>query len=83
MRSANVVPVTDNDRRRNQYQQAQGDQQLGSDTGTVPLFEGNTPQGAEDDDAGHVQRPTGKFEAPHLRLAHGVEEKLHVPGGSG
>ena len=37
------------------------------------------PRGAEDDDAGHVQRPTGKSVFADLRLAHGVEEELEIP----
>jgi hypothetical protein len=39
-----------------------------------PFLEENTPQRAEDDDARHVERPTGKFVVAHL-----VEEKLEIP----
>src|ERR1035441_5273756 len=45
-----------------------------------PFSEGNSPQSAEDDDAGHVQRPARKLVATHLRFAHGVKEELQVPG---
>src|SRR5262249_37852176 len=51
--------------------------------GALPLFEADSPKAAEDDDAGHVERPTGKSVAPHLTLAHGVEEELEIPGRSG
>jgi len=46
--------------------------------------EGYAPEGAEDDDAGHVEGPAGEavFFA-HLGFAHGVEEELQVPGESG
>src|SRR4030042_526393 len=47
------------------------------------LPEGDAPERAENDDAGHVNRPAGEFVLAHLRLAHGVEEKLQVPGDSG
>jgi hypothetical protein len=38
------------------------------------------PEAAQNDGAGHVQGPTGRFVAAHLRFAHGVEEKLETPG---
>ena len=62
--------------------QAERHQQPGLAARAFPFFQRDTPQRAEDDDAGHVQRPTGEFVSSHLGLAHGVEEKLHVPGGA-
>ena len=47
--------------------------------GPLPLLEHNAPERAEDDDAGHVERPTGELVFAHLCLAHAVEEELHVP----
>jgi hypothetical protein len=80
--AANVISVADNHRRGDQYQQAQHDEEHCSGTGALPFFQSNTPQGAEDDDAGHMQCPTGELKAAHLRFPHGVKEKLHVPRGS-
>src|SRR5579859_2074508 len=48
-----------------------------------PLSETQSPQRAENDDAGHMQRPARKTITAHLRLAHGVKEKLKIPRGSG
>ena len=56
---------------------------MGSLAGSFPLVEINAPQRAENDDAGHVQAPTGKAKLSHLGLAHGIEEELHVPASAG
>ena len=82
-RYADVISIADNHGRTHQYQQAEYDEEFGAASGTLPLVQRNPPQSAEDDDAGHVQSPTGKLVSSHLGLAHGVEEKLHVPGGAG
>src|SRR5579863_6025861 len=49
----------------------------------APLLETKAPERAKDNDAGHVQSPTGKTVFAHLRFAHGVEKELEIPGGSG
>ena len=41
------------------------------------------PHGRKDDDARHVYGPAREAVAPHLRLAHRVEEKLEVPRCAG
>ena len=56
---------------------------MGLFAGALPFMENPTPHGAEDNDAGHVQRPACEAEPAHLRLAHGVEEELEVPCGAG
>src|SRR5579872_7562983 len=48
--------------------------------GAVPFAKCDSPKCAENDDARHVKRPTGELVGSHLCFAHGVEEKLHVPG---
>ena len=53
---------------------------MGLATSPFPFVEYPTPHGAENNDAGHVQRPTGKTVPSHLGLAHGVEKELEVPG---
>jgi hypothetical protein len=82
-RPANVVAVTDKDRRANQNKQADCNQQPGSATGALPFFQSDSPQRAENDDSGHRQCPTGELVPSHLCLAHGVKEKLLVPGRAG
>src|SRR5579863_10042207 len=37
------------------------------------------PHRAENDDAGHVQRPRSEIVFAHLRCAHRVEKELKVP----
>lgn len=81
--TANVISVADNHRRGDQYQQAQHDEEHCFGPRALPFFQRKTPQGAEDDDAGHMQCPTGELKAAHLRFPHGVKEKLQVPGGPG
>ena len=41
------------------------------------------PHRTKDDDARHMQGPTGEPVLTHLRFAHGVKEELEVPGGPG
>ena len=53
-----IVTVPHDDGRADQDKQSHRDQQLGSATNTAPLFQRDPPQGAEDDNAGHVQGPT-------------------------
>src|SRR5450755_73500 len=78
-----VIPIPDDDRGRHQHKQARRDQKPGTRADALPFVQRNSPERAEDNDAGHVQRPTGKLEGAHLGFAHGVEEELHVPGGAG
>ena len=80
---AEVVAVADDGGGRDQHQEAAGDQRFGSAAGASPFVQRDAPQGAEDDDAGHVQGPTGELVRAHLRLAHGVEEELEIPGDAG
>ena len=58
-------------------------QGAGACTGAFPFFKTNSPERAEDNDAGYVEGPAGKFVADHLAFAHSVEEELEVPGGPG
>src|SRR6202521_3779641 len=81
-RPANVVAVAYDYGGTYQNQQAECHQKFGSSARASPLFQSDAPQCAENDDAGHVQRPTGELVPSHLGLTHGVEEKLHVPDGA-
>ena len=47
--------------------------------GAFPFVKIEPPASAENNDARHVQGPTGKTEFAHLRLAHRVKEKLQIP----
>ena len=78
-----IVAVADDDGGGDENEEAERDEQFCFGAGAFPFLERDAPQRAEDDDAGHVEGPTGKFEAAHLGFAHGVEEKLEVPGGAG
>jgi len=50
---------------------------------SAPLVQCDAPERTEDDDTGHVERPTGEaILLAHLRLAHGVKEELQIPGES-
>lgn len=82
MGSADIISVAYNHCRGDQYQQAQHYEEHCLGTGALPFFQRKTLQGAEDDDAGHMQCPAGELKAAHLRFAHGVKEKLHVPSRS-
>src|SRR5262249_10191686 len=74
-----IVAVSDNYRRRNQKKKRQRQQRSCSDSSTFPFFKSDAPKAAEDDDAGHVQRPAGEAIAVYLTLVHGVEEELEIP----
>lgn len=79
---AEKISVTDDYGRGDQQEQGQGEKRRGAGSRAFPLFEANAPKGAEDDDTGHVQRPTREAIAAHLALTHRVEEELEVPGGA-
>ena len=66
---------------RGEYQRPDSapDQAARAPRRSSPLLEGETPDGREDNDAGHMQGPAGKAEGPHLALAHRVEKELEVP----
>src|SRR5207245_670877 len=49
----------------------------------LPFLEPETPQGTEDDDARHMESPTGESVLSHLCFAHGVEEELEIPRCAG
>ena len=68
------------DRRRGcERPQAPRDEAVRAPARAAPLLQRQPPQRAKNDDARHVQCPRGEAEAAHLRLAHGVEEKLEIP----
>ena len=79
---AEIVAVADDDGGSDENEQAESDEELCFCAGAFPFLESDAPERAEDNDAGHVESPTGEFEAAHLRFAHGVKEKLKIPGGS-
>ena len=74
-----VVAVADDDGGADEKEEAGGYQGFGAAAGSAPLFEGEAPEGGEEDDAGHVEGPAGEVVLAHLGLAHGVEEELEVP----
>src|SRR5882757_995573 len=74
-----VASVTDNDSRADKQQQAAGDEEARAAAGVLPFLEGDTPEVGEDDDAGHVEGPTGEVVFAHLVGAEGVEKELEVP----
>jgi len=80
---AEVVAVADDDGGSDEDEEAERDERFCASARAFPFLEGDAPERAEDDDAGHVKRPTGKFEAAHLGFAHGVKEKLEIPSGAG
>ena len=48
-----------------------------------PLFEKEPPHIAEQDQHGHVQRPTGETELiAHVEMPHPVKEELEIPEGA-
>ncbi len=73
------ITVADNHRGHHQDGQTEEERGLRFAAASLPLFECDAPQRAEDDDAGHMQCPAGEFEVSHLGLAHAVEEELQVP----
>ena len=70
---------TNNDGRKDEGGDAAGDEQVSLLARAFPFVKDPAPHGAEDDDAGHVQSPTGESVFVHLRLAHRVEEELEIP----
>src|SRR5580704_15609894 len=77
------ISVADNHCGANEQDQRQGEKTHRRSSRAAPLLETQPPKRAEDDDAGHVQSPTGKAVFAHLGFAHGVEKELEIPGGSG
>src|SRR5271157_1207465 len=74
------VAVADDHGRSDEHEQGKSDETPGVPAGSRPFPQRDSPEGAEDHDAGHVQSPARELEPSHLGLAHGVEEKLEVPG---
>src|SRR5271157_2289313 len=74
------VAVADDHGRSDEHEQCESDETPGVSAGSRPFPQRDSPEGAEDHDAGHVQGPARELEPSHLSLAHGVEEKLEVPG---
>src|ERR1700722_7260312 len=78
-----VVAVADDDSGGDEKKETNGYKKPGAEAGSTPLFQEETPEGCEDDDAGHVEGPTGEVVLAHPSLPHGVEEELEVPDHSG
>ena len=74
-----IISITDDEGRGNQKLKPNGDQTARAKTGATPFMDHDPPQSREDDDAGHVQRPTGEIVFSHLGLTHAVKEKLEIP----
>src|SRR5277367_3116959 len=75
-----VCTNANNDRGKHKGRDPRGNQAMRLFAGAFPLVKVYAPQGAENNDAGHVQSPTGKAVRAHLDLAHRVKEKLKIPG---
>lgn len=73
------IAITDDGGGRDQQRQPDTDQRARPQACSLPLAQGDSPDRAENNDAGHVQGPTREAEFAHLRLPHRVEKKLHVP----
>ena len=73
----------DDDGGEDEQPDAGGDDAVHLATRALPFVEYPAPHGAENDDARHVQGPAGEAEAPHLGLAHRVEEELEIPTRAG
>ena len=78
-----VVAVAYDDGGADEKEETRGYKGFGPAAGSAPLFEREAPEGGEEDDARHVEGPTGEVVLAHLCLAHGVEEELEVPDDSG
>ena len=74
-----VVAIADNYCGADEQKESGGDKNSGAAAGASPFFQEESPKRGEDDDAGHVEGPTGKIVLAHLGLAHGIEEELEVP----
>ena len=77
-----VVAVAYDDGGADEKEEAGGYEGFRAAAGASPLFEEESPEGCEDNDAGHVKGPAGEVVLAHLGLAHGVEEELEVPDDS-
>ncbi len=78
-----VVAVAYDDGGTDEKEEACGYQGFGAAAGSAPLLEREAPESGEEDDAGHVEGPTGEVISAHFGLAHGVEEELEVPDDAG
>src|ERR1041384_5606124 len=78
-----IIPVADDHGGRNQHDQTQSHHPVSPPTDAFPLGKEYSQQRSKNDDAGHVQSPTGEIVAAHLRRAHAVKEKLEIPERSG
>lgn len=83
MRQRKVVAITNDGSRPDQQGKSEEKEPTCPDARSFPLFQADPPQAAEDDDASHVERPTGKLVSAHLCFAHRVEKKLEIPGRAG
>ena len=81
--SGEEIAVADNHCRTDEQKQSEAKKTHGWGPGAAPFPQSESPESAENDDAGHVEGPTGESIFAHLGFAHGVEEKLKVPGGAG
>ena len=70
---------SDDDGGNDQGSDSCGYQSMRFPAGPLPFMEYPPPHGAEDNDASHMQSPTGETELAHLAFPHCVEEELKVP----
>src|SRR6266567_7641376 len=81
--NSDIVSVPDHYGREDQNEQTQRYKDLCAAAGSVPLPQRDTPECAENHDAGHVESPARESIVAHLGLTHGVEEELQVPSDPG
>src|SRR6185437_9623464 len=79
---SDIIAITNDDCRADEQGQGQCKQPACTNARSFPLFQSDSPEAAEDNDAGHVQRPTGELVPSHLGFVHGVEKELNIPNGS-
>src|SRR6185437_2520627 len=79
---SDIIAITNDDCRADEQGQGQCKQPACTNARSLPLFQSDSPEAAEDDDAGHMQRPTGELVPSHLGFAHGVEVELKIPRGA-
>ena len=77
--SPEAIAVADDDGRGNEHKETVSDEGHGPAVRAATFVQGQSPQRAEDNDGGNVQRPTGESESTYLRLAYAVEENFQLP----
>ncbi len=81
--SADVVSVADDDGGEHQHAESQEKPAFRLFARALPLAEEESPDGAEENDGGHVESPGTELVVAHLCLTHGVEEELEIPDHPG